>query len=1013
MNAMKKQYLISLLALSSFFMVSKTTLAQMPLPCVEYTNDNVTTLYGFHGSKSVGCMEINMEEAPIHMNDDDVRDYHVQQASIKAGYSYVPSGDNGRFSITLGEREEMEGAWFEPINYFPQLYEKIEWGLKLPAEVEQAIDNWIDNDQNGTEHYPALNPFDPEQIDAFATIEYYQDGNWVQETIYGFFFMDYEWIYEYDEAHSHNPNNLPDMNDPDNWFRQELPTEFRFRFRWAAISESEHTVTLHLNVPSMGAWEISPFTFQSFWGDPKESFISTTFNRRYFATSDDEIFFPVGQNLFPQDCNCSKEFHPERIVILDNPNCSECYPMGYSDPCCGLDEFPSTEGPPYDWRGSFWRQERSTVELSTEHIASYLRQQLLLEKLASVGANSYRTFLTPISYDFEFEKLNNYYDRQFMAWELDELLNKTHNLGMRVELNMMYHCPILHGDRKRWDWTDFDDPGAEDPITSGFCYYTERALTNCDSEPASFFKESEAKKFYKRKLRYFIARYGYSPSIFLIDLVSEINNVGHRETGAELFEHLLDEPEMYDNSYEVRKNVGEWQIEMAEYIKNQLGHNRHLIAADYAGQAMWTPYQTWDGHDGLSLIESTLACDHELFDKAWSDESIDVMAYSNYRVDLDTYQQLCDLEHRDCQWKGTHCSPNNDWPGAASYTLVSKPMHHAETGGYFFMDIDNTFFEKNLWVNGFSGNASSGFEWGKEWYSDRWQIFGRVKSFFENYVFSDPDTRNFVNWQPRYSVSNDGEEGSNDAHWSEAVYLFNTWPGNESCIGILMNRTWNLITTFPENTPLSGDEDEGDVQEYNSIQGKYEEPNSTPPFTTFVELTYDSDDTPKIDGMGINNNYVILYIDPSDFSLIGLGLDNSGAMGRVKLKDFPTLTFDRPYVLFQVLKVNQIQSSNLPDDCKAIAQGLALDNTDEIVGIEPDLSGLSISIAPNPVHDNLYVNCPIPIEYIEIRNTFGQMVEFEFGNQEEISLKHLPAGVYFLKIYLVNQTTKTFQIVKQ
>jgi hypothetical protein len=25
----------------------------------------------------------------------------------------------------------MEGAWFEPINYFPQLYVKIEWGVKL------------------------------------------------------------------------------------------------------------------------------------------------------------------------------------------------------------------------------------------------------------------------------------------------------------------------------------------------------------------------------------------------------------------------------------------------------------------------------------------------------------------------------------------------------------------------------------------------------------------------------------------------------------------------------------------------------------------------------------------------------------------------------------------------------------------------------------------------------------------------------------------------------------------
>jgi hypothetical protein len=152
-----------------------------------------------------------------------------------------------------------------------------------------------------------------------------------------------------------------------------------------------------------------------------------------------------------------------------------------------------------------------------------------------------------------------------------------------------------------------------------------------------------------------------------------------------------------------------------------------------------------------------------------------------------------------------------------------------------------------------------------------------------------------------------------------------------------MNRTWNLITTFPENTPLSGDTTKGEVKEFGMIFEKFDREDD-PSYSTFVELTYDSDDTPKIDGMGINNNYVILYIDPSDFSLIGLGLDNSGAMGRVKLKDFPTLTFDRPYVLFQVLKVNQIQSSNVPEEYKSILESLAMEETDDIVSINPDLN---------------------------------------------------------------------------
>jgi hypothetical protein len=48
------------------------------------------------------------------------------------GRSYdLAAGSDGEFKIFLGHRSDMEGAWFEPINYFPQLYEKIEWGVKL------------------------------------------------------------------------------------------------------------------------------------------------------------------------------------------------------------------------------------------------------------------------------------------------------------------------------------------------------------------------------------------------------------------------------------------------------------------------------------------------------------------------------------------------------------------------------------------------------------------------------------------------------------------------------------------------------------------------------------------------------------------------------------------------------------------------------------------------------------------------------------------------------------------
>ena len=985
-------------------------LAQMPLPCLRYENSNITSLQSFNGSKSTECLQIDMYAAPVHLNDNNVREYTVGEGHIEPGFSYTPTSPTAGLNITLGTNSEMQGAWFEPINYFPQLYEKIEWGVKLPDAVEQAIDNWISNDHNGTNLQPAINPFDPEQIDVKAIVEYYDNGVYTSQPVFGFFYRSFEWIYD-----DHNPDNLPDMDDPDNWYRKEINTPFRFRFRWSSNVIAHHSVRLIVNVPNMGYWELEPFEFDSYWGHPSKSFITTTPNGKYFATADGNVYFPVGQNLFPQQCGCIKEFLVNRdFANGDTQICSECYPLGDEDPCCGLDSFPSNEGPPNDWRGAFWRGERSTIELGTEHMAAYMKQLKYMELLAQAGGNSFRTMINAISYEFEFEKLNNYYDRSFMNWELDNLIEKAHELKLRIEFNMQLHGTFEHSDRKRWDWSTLDtqDPTA-DQIHSGFCYYTQSDLTGCTLEPASFFASENAKKYYKKKLRYFIARYGYSPNIFQIELISEINNVGNREN-AEYIASQLGEQLSYENTATVRRDIGDWQIEMANYIKNSLQHRRHLIAANYAGQPMWSSYNT--NGSSFSYEEASTACNDENFDRTWSDPAIDVIAFSSYHQELTAFQYMADPTNQQFEWNSMKCGHLSTFPDLVNvpYALVNKPAVHAETGGYLFMDMDNTFFERNIWANGFAGFASSGMDWGREWSDPRWNIFSKVRQFFNNEVFSYTDLTTENVWRPGYAEANSGQHGPNVAHWSEAVYMHRITQNQEVAVGILMNRTWNPVSTLqPDNTW-----DSGETNDYIQLHSEYVNANGQS-CASFVTLPFIYPDAPKLTNMGNCNHFNITYYDPHTLAVIHTASESTGLLSnKLVLNEFPVLTLQRPYVLFKAVRDgNCIFHMPMNDDeypentAKETSELISAAN--EALQIVPLVQSESHScdVFPNPFSSTFQLRCTERTISILLYNSLSERIDLSNDGQNTYNLENLPAGIYLLKVQFTN-TTFTYRVIK-
>ena len=204
-----------------------------------------------------------MYAAPVVLNDNHIREYTVSEGRIEPGFAYTPgSNPASRLNITLGTNSEMQGAWFEPINYLPQLYEKIEWGVKLPDVVEQAIDNWIHNDQYPLEPplTPALNPFDPEQIDLKADISWNVGAVNNQQPVFGFFYQPFT-------------RNITSQNK-NAWDWDLLSNDYTFRIRWAATNTGLHSVSIRLDALGFGNWVLLPFEFIATSNDPSNSFVS-------------------------------------------------------------------------------------------------------------------------------------------------------------------------------------------------------------------------------------------------------------------------------------------------------------------------------------------------------------------------------------------------------------------------------------------------------------------------------------------------------------------------------------------------------------------------------------------------------------------------------------------------------------------------------------------------------------------------------------------------------------------
>ncbi|MFM2195946.1 MAG: hypothetical protein RL092_1546, partial [Bacteroidota bacterium] len=875
-----------------FVAIASTHLtAQLPLPCLNYTPPNASGLTAIPGDNYSECLKIESgtsEGTPVYVYSNNTVRWYVGNGDIEYDTN-IEVGENGEFSIIAmdrgnDEREELQGAWFEPTeNYYVPLYEKVEWGVRLPNSVQERIDNFIYNTEhpNETPHTPVLNPYDPEQIDLWADVDY--SGHHYRAN--GFYYVPFE---------RHTVYNDPSVPDPDDWYWEKKVTDMPFRIRFSPDVTGNHVVQIHCVVPGMGEWSINPFRFDAMWNDPAKSFIIKSANGHYYATADNKVFFPVGQNLAVTGCQCELLPHEMKSDAYYNTfDCYSCYSRGTMSPCCGLDEFCGSNSPASEWRRGPWRGEWQNPYLNTNPPAGFMNLYDHLESLSANGGNAAKIIMTPMSFDFEFEELNNYYKRSHNAWELDYLLELCRDLDLRLQLCLNYHPNFGHGWASNWDWTDLDQravgpedltvddcgkyAGANPQRYRANCYYNERELTGCTQEPISFFSSENAIYYYKKKIRYFIARYGYSSRITDVMLISETNNIGVRN--GDIWNELLGGNQA-DFDYAApgsRKVIENWNNTIFAYIKNELQHRRQLLGT---------------GYTGLEAISHSDA--NGEFDRTFRNSLLDVVSYSSYSCDYDRWQHWSDYLGEGDAWH------QFDW--ARLIDSWDKIVVHSEQGAGFDLmnDIDISFSMKDNWANGSAFFASSGFNWGRQFWTKEWSAFREISNFYNNTVFSDLSLSQSNNWLPQYVGRKSVHDESDDR---EVIYIKGNVDDHPRAYGIIFNKTWNSGTIQNQFWPgyyTNIDSEAYPAEGCLSCIGCNEFYPISPQFLNQI----------KLPGFGSCQVYEIVYTQPifsSDKTCYGTNIAfemTQSHLGELTLSDFPSLNYNTPFVLFSLKYVS-------------------------------------------------------------------------------------------------------------
>ncbi len=536
-KVMKAKIIFTLFLFYSLNIFSQQNIYPVQLDCFNIDGINITN--GVTLIENERCLQSPGATNTLNLNGTKEVDFiSSTEVHLKPGFSAYGFNGNGYFHASV-IKSEIPLVVFTPENTNGEVgkYDKLEIGVRLPQNVYDEIDNFINEIPNVNK----LNPFNESDINVIADFYTLTGNNLATEnfkhTVYGYYHNEYKTVIE-------TPANAV------NSYYEKDTTSFRFRVRFAPWLIGYWKCKIRVEINGHGILYSKSFNFKCVPSSTNAYMQKGTNN--YFFTLNNNTYMPIGQNLVWPRCD-------------ENGDCEQFGNLGI-----------------FENSGSGYQSELNNP-------ITYLHFRNKMEVLRNSGANFFRMLFAPWSVDLEFENIGNYTspninkDRMRCAWEMDKIVDKAKELDLNFSLNLDVHYMVEEdSENSSWDWDWPSDHCGFPDI--GNCYQEDLGL----QEPLEFLTSPVAQNYWKQKLRYIISRWGYSTNIAMFEMFSEINNLGavfptELVNNDCLHTSATDEYKRYETNPAYPEAVENWHEIMTDYIKNTLGHNQHLLSTSYTG----------------------------------------------------------------------------------------------------------------------------------------------------------------------------------------------------------------------------------------------------------------------------------------------------------------------------------------------------------------------------------------------------------------------------------------------
>jgi len=182
--------------------------------------------------------------------------------------------------------------------------------------------------------------------------------------------------------------------------------------------------------------------------------------------------------------------------------------------------------------------------------------QKWIDSLAANNGNLIRVWMSENAFAIEWKNtgLGNYTNRLDRAYQLDWLFDYAEKKNILIQLCLVPHGQFSINVNPEWN----DNP--YNSVNGGPC-----------TTPEQFFTNQTAIDFFKRRIDYIIARWGYATNLFAWEIFNEVDHT--------------------HNFNQNKQNVIQWLLNIAQYIKTRDPYQR-IVTTSFANEflepAIWT-----------------------------------------------------------------------------------------------------------------------------------------------------------------------------------------------------------------------------------------------------------------------------------------------------------------------------------------------------------------------------------------------------------------------------------------